>query len=278
MEPGTENQELVNGLARELLDAHSRGTVVPVLPSTRGGGLDLATAYDVEAQVRRLRRESGRTTVGRKVGFANKALWRVLKLKTLVWASMYDDTVRYAQGGGASLSISPRCSPRIEPEVVFKLKDAPASNDLAGVLAAAEWVAIGFEVVDCVFEDWKFQPVDFVASLGLHAALIVGEPRAIRPGDLETITEQLGAMKVRLSRDGVLVEEGAGKNSLRSPALCLAELAAAIAAQPGAEPLKAGELVSTGSLTDAHPIKAGEQWTVEPDGIDLPPLTLNVHN
>ena len=93
-----------------------------------------------------------------------------------------------------------------------------------------------------------------------------------------TITEQLGAMKVRLSRDGVLVEEGAGKNSLRSPALCLAELAAAIAAQPGAEPLKAGELVSTGSLTDAHPIKAGEQWTVEPDGIDLPPLTLNVHN
>jgi hypothetical protein len=38
-------------------------------------------------------------------------------------------------------------------------------------------------------------------------------------------------------KNGELVEEGSGKNSLRSPALCLAELAAAIAKQPGAEPL-----------------------------------------
>jgi hypothetical protein len=32
----------------------------------------------------------------RQGGYANKAMWRALKLDTLVWAHMYDDTVRYA--------------------------------------------------------------------------------------------------------------------------------------------------------------------------------------
>ena len=65
-------------------------------PSARDAGFDLAAAYAVEAELVRLRRAAGRTTVGRKVGYANKAVWRVLKLDTLVWAHMYDDTVRYA--------------------------------------------------------------------------------------------------------------------------------------------------------------------------------------
>ena len=86
-------------------------------------------AYAVEAELVRLRRASGRTTVGRKVGFANKALWRVLKLDTLVWAHMYDDTVRYAEGGVATLSLGHMYSPKIEPEIVFKLKK-PLASDL----------------------------------------------------------------------------------------------------------------------------------------------------
>ena len=43
-------------------------------------------------------RAAGHRTVGRKVGYANKAVWRVLKLETLVWAHMYDDTVRLRGG------------------------------------------------------------------------------------------------------------------------------------------------------------------------------------
>ena len=63
---------------------------------------------------------------------------------------------------------------------------------------------------------------------------------------------------------------------LRNPALCLGELAAAIAAREGMAPLAAGELVSTGTMTAAHPIAAGERWTVEPAEIDLAALTLQV--
>ena len=77
--------------------------------------------------------------------------------------------------------------------------------------------------------------MDFVAACGLHAALVVGTPRFIGPGDIPSLADQLAQFKVRLLKNDELVAEGSGKNSLRSPALCLGELAAAIARDPEAE-------------------------------------------
>ena len=267
----------VTALARELFDAYTTGSCVAVPPSARNGNFDLAAAYAVETELTRLRRADGHVTVGRKVGFANKAVWRVLKLQTVVWASMYDDTVRYAEQASASLSLARMRSPRIEPEVVLKLRDVPASSDPAAVLAVVEWVALGFEFVDCPFPDWKCQPTDFVASLGLHAGLIVGTPRLVDRDSIPSLVDQLGAFKVKLSKNGELVEEGSGRNALRSPALCLAELASAIAAQPGSEPLRPGELISTGTLTAAQPVTPGERWTAEAEGMDVPAVAVSLN-
>jgi len=169
-------------------------------------------------------------------------------------------------------------SPKIEPEIVFKLKKpiGAEDHDPAAILAAVDWLALGFEIVDCVFPDWKFTPPDFVAAFGLHAALIVGEPRLVQPEMIPKLVEQLPIFRVRLLKDQQLVGEGSGRNSLRSPALCLGELASAISRQPDAEPLAAGELVSSGTLTDAHPIAPGETWTAIVGDLGLPALTLRL--
>ena len=113
-------------------------------------------------------------------------------------------------------------APKIEPEIVFRLRKPLAAGDLdpAAILDAVEWLALGFEIIDCPFPDWKFQPVDFVASFGFHAGLVVGEPRLVEPTMISTLVEQLPRFTVRLMKNGELVEEGSGKNSLRSPALC----------------------------------------------------------
>jgi 2-keto-4-pentenoate hydratase len=266
----------VSALAEELKHAYASRQMLPVPLSSRELGFDLASAYAIEAELTRQRRAEGRTTVGRKVGFANKAMWRVLKLDTLVWAHMYDDTVTHANGGWASQSLGRMCSPKIEPEIVFKLRTAVdvGTLDPAAVLASVEWLAPGFEIVDSVFADWKFQPADFVAAYGLHAALVVGEPRRIAADAIPTLVEELAQFRVRLTRNGEVVAEGSGKNSLRSPALCLGELASAIARRPGEEPLVGGELVSSGTLTEAQLIAPGETWTFIVEGVDLAELTL----
>jgi 2-keto-4-pentenoate hydratase len=273
-----------HALAQTIADAYARRTQIPT-PSSGDAAFDLAAGYATEAALVSLRRASGRRTVGLKVGFANKAMWRALKLGTLVWAHMYDDTVHIAAGETASLSIASMFSPKIEPEIVFKIADSGGTAGRgadgavlapADVLRSVEWLAIGFEIIDCVYPDWKFQPADFVASFGLHAALVVGEPHAVEPGGIAELVDQLSRFTLRLSRDGEVVAEGAGRNSLRSPALCLAELESAIARQPGATALAAGDLVSSGTLSESQFIAAGQTWRVDVDGIDLKPLTLRI--
>ena len=260
------------------MSAYAQKQAVATPPSARNIGFDLASGYAVEAELARIRRANGATTAGRKVGYANKAVWRVMKLETLVWAHMYSDTVRFAEGSEASLSVGRMYSPKIEPEIVFKLREPLGGGPLeaAAVLQAVEWLALGFEVIDCVYAGWKFQPADFVAAYGLHAALIVGEPKHVEPELIPALVEQLPQFKVKLFKDGQLAEEGSGRNSLRSPALCLGELASAIARQSGAEPLTAGELISSGTLTESRPISPGETWNATLEGLALPALTLRV--
>jgi 2-oxo-3-hexenedioate decarboxylase len=262
-------------LADEIAIAYNECRSMPA-PSSQDASLTVADGYVVERLLSERRRASGHATVGRKVGFANKAMWRVLKLETLVWAHMYDDTVQYAENGKATRSLARMFSPKIEPEIVFKLRRplADGETEAAAVLDAVEWIALGFEIIDCVFPDWKFQPADFIAAYGLHAALVVGEPRAVDAAAIPALVDELPRFKVRLIKNGELVEEGSGKNSLRSPALCVGELAAGIARQPGAPPLGAGELISSGTLTTSQPIAAGETWSAEVEGLDLAPLTL----
>lgn len=264
-------------LARELLTAYETGQMVAVPPSARPG-FDLNTAYEVEATLKHHREAAGHRTVGRKVGYANKAMWRVLKLETLVWAHMYEDTVHHADTNPATLTLPHRRSLKIEPEIVFGLKQPITTEglDAAAALESTEWLALGFEIIDCPFPEWKFQPSDFVASFGLHAALVIGEKIQVRRDQIATLVEELLSFKVRMSRNGEFVEEGSGKNSLKSPALCLAELGAAILRRFPNQPLSAGEIVSSGTLTAGHPTDPGDLWTAEVESLSLPPLTLRL--
>ncbi len=264
-------------LARELLSARETGQMISVLLSSRPA-FDLNAAYEVEAILKRSREAEGHKAVGRKVGYANKAVWRVLKLETLVWAHMYDDTVQYSESNSATLPLTHRRSLKIEPEIVFGLKRPISSEglDAAAALESTEWLAMGFEIIDCPFPDWHFQPSDFVASFGLHVALVVGEKLQVRPDFIPTLLDELAKFKVRLLKNGEFVEEGSGRNCLRSPALCLAELGAAILRRFPNQALSAGEIVSTGTLTAGHLTDKGDNWTVEVEGLSLPSLTLSL--
>jgi 2-oxo-3-hexenedioate decarboxylase len=342
----------VEALARELMSAYETGQMIAIPPSARPG-FDLNAAYAVETKLKQFREASGHKAVGRKVGYANKAMWRVFKLETLVWAHMYYDTVHYANNNSARLSIAHPRSLKIEPEIVFGLKHAVTGDpsDAASALASVDWLALGFEIIDCPFPDWKFQPSDFVASFGLHTALVVGQKVPVQPLNTVNLLDQLSAFKLRIfkgrehagqaaannsesgaefveegsgknpetksaSADGSFaksypknaefvkeapgensatdstladgpsekghgrgtefVEEGSGKNSLKSPALCLAELGAAVSRRFPTNPLSAGELVSSGTLTAGHLATIGDVWIAEVEGIPLPPLTLHL--
>ena len=263
-------------IAQELIDAYEGGDLLPEPLSSREG-FDLETAYAVEAELARRRRAAGHTVVGRKVAFANPAVWPKLNLQTVAWGSMYDDTVQQAN----ELDVTPVpfvYAPKLEPEVVFKLKGPVTGNptDAVAVMNAVEWISLGYEIVDCPFPEWQFQPSDLVAAFGFHSGLVLGPPALVNAANAPTLAKQLSEFKLKLFKNGTFIEEGGGRNVMRNPALCVGELAAAIARSPWAEPLQPGELIRTGALTTPMLIAPGETWRAEAEGIDLAPLVMKL--
>src|SRR5262249_28418139 len=148
--------------------------------------------------------------------------------------------------------------PRIEPEVAFKLAaPLPLTDDPEAILACVEWIAPSFEIVQSHFPDWKFTAADCTAAFGLHGALVIGTPTAVTPANRARLAAVLPTFKLQLRHGDTLVETGVGANVLGSPALALAHLARVVASQAWAPRLAAGEVITTGTVTDAWPVAAG---------------------
>jgi len=232
-------------------------------------------AYAVAHLIHEMRMKEGAVPVGRKIGFTNPEMWSTYGVSEPIWAYVYDTTVVRLTSPQASCRIGQFAEPKIEPEVVVHLRSAPPMNaSPADVLACTDWIAHGIEIVQSHFPGWQFQSADTIADWGLHATLLVGEPQDVnRLGP--TVVSDLERFTVTLSRNGTVCARGRGSNALGSPLEAVAHIIAVLAQQPHALPLQAGELVTTGTLTAALSIHAGETWTTEIDGIALPDLAVS---
>lgn len=217
------------------------------------------------------RLRQGWRALGRKIGFTNRTIWPLYGVYEPIWGTVYDRTVLFAKEDRCSVSLEGLVQPRIEPEICFKLKAAPRSAAPEELLACLEWVAHAIEVVQCRMPGWKGVTVaNSTAENGLHGRLILGTPMPV-PGGL---SQSLPRIEVLLRKDETVVDRGVGENVLGSPLLALAHLVELLAKQPLSAPLAAGEIITTGTLTDAHPVAPGETWRTEIRGLPLHGLKL----
>lgn len=260
-------------LARELQTAQDERRFVEP-PSARVNGFDTAMAYEVARLIHEARVREGATPVGRKIGFTNREIWPVYGVYEPIWAHVYDTTVERLAGSRGTCRLGRFVAePRIEPEIVLHFRTAPPiDGDPAALLACVDWVAHGLEIVQCHFPDWKFQAADTVANSSLHGTLLVGEPRPVEAlgGDL---VSRLQEFTIVLACDGTVRDRGRGANALGSPLAAIAHLISVLAAQ-NAPAIQAGELVTTGTLTQAPLIHPDETWSTTLDGIGLPGLSV----
>lgn len=265
----------VEALAVALLEA--RDAARPVSrPREAGPELDLDAGYQVGRILHERLTARGFRPVGRKVGFTNPATWAQFRVTQPVWAHLYRQTVHPATAGVVRLSLRGMVAPRLEPEVVLKLRSPvpagdPSVEDLA---ACVEWAAIGFEVVDSHYPGWGFTAAEAVADFGVHAALAVGEPWDVRSERPAAVAAALAGLGVTLRHGDAVFAEGHGRNALGSPLLALGFLARVVAAQPWAPPLAAGEVVTTGTLTPLPDLHPGQRWHVAVTGAPVPALEL----
>lgn len=210
--------------------------------------------------------DAGARPVGRKIGFTNRSIWPKYGVHQPIWGTVYDKTLTSATDGRASVSLEGVAHPRIEPEICFKLRSTPRDKSAESLAAAIEWMAHSVEIVQCPHADWKVTLEECGKLNALHAHLVVGAQVPYEPAMASTLPD----LEVVLTKNGREVDRGRGANVLDSPFLALLHLVSIL--EPGS--LKAGEVVSTGTLTDAHPIAPGETWSTHLAGLPLQGLEL----
>jgi 2-oxo-3-hexenedioate decarboxylase len=246
-------------LSSELISLHERPREVPPF-SQRYPGLTAEAGYQAARALHEHRLACGWRPVGRKIGFTNRTLWSRYGVHEPMWGMVYDRTLIRAKDNSARVPLDGLVNPRIEPEICFGLRSSPRKERL---LDCIEWMAHSVEIVQCPHPNWKLAIADCTANNGLHGRLVLGAPVPL-PNDVE---ERLPTLEVELYRAGKLIDRGVGANVLGSPLAALAHLVELLARQPDAPPLAAGEIVTTGVITDAHPVAPGERWSTRLTGV-----------
>jgi 2-keto-4-pentenoate hydratase len=261
-------------VADRLIAAHDGATTLPPITAA-APDFSVADGYAVLLDIEARRRAQGWRAVGRKIGFTNRTIWPRYGVYQPMWAHCWSHTVHFADGDEATLPLPGMVQPRIEPEVAFRLKGpVPVTDDALALLSAVEWIAPAFEIVQSHFPDWTFKAADCTAACGLHGALVVGAPVPVTEANRAAMAAALPVCQVTLRRGDTVIDRGVGSNVLDSPALALGHLALLLAGQPDAAPLSAGEVVTTGTITDAWPVQPGETWTSDYGDLGLGGLTL----
>lgn len=271
-----------NALAHALLESLNSGRLMA--PPSEHLELDQEGAYDIARIVMNIRISEGEVPVGRKIGFSNRQMrpryGRLQPVTAPLWAMMYDRTVHFAEDNQIAFRLGTLPQPRLEPELVFRLRETPSPEcTVFELIDCIDWMAHGFEIVVSPYPDWTFELTDAIAAFGLHGALIVGEPHTLSEKSRLNIGEVLRHAGVSLSRvsgdEASVVATGFGQYVMDSPVLALWDLHQRLRRQRGFPPLQAGELVTTGSWTDTHPVQPGDTWKSAFSSVNIPGLSVD---
>lgn len=251
------DQKTTTQLGDELYNALVKREVVEPL-TNRLKDISIEDAYHIQQRLIARRLERGETVVGKKIGVTSKAVQNMLDVHQPDFGWLLSGMV---YNEGEAIPMNTLIQPKAEGEIAFMLK-----RDLTGpgvtnadVLAATEGVMACFEIVDSRIRDWKIRIQDTVADNASCGVFVLGD-RMVDPRSVDLTT-----CGMVLEKNGDIVATGAGAAALGSPLNAVAWLANTLGRL--GIPLKAGEIILSGSLAALIPVQAGDNLRVSIGGI-----------
>lgn len=204
--------------------------------------LDVETGYQIQDETLRRRLERGEKLIGVKLGLTSRAKQRRMNVDTPFVAWLTDDMILPA---GDPVPQHKLIHPRIEPEIVFVMRDKLEGPGVtcAQAMAAVEYVVGGAEIIDSRYKDFKFTAGDVVADNASSGAFVTTGV-TLTPDQVDLALEA-----VIVEVDGEVVYTATGAAVQGHPGEALA-LAANDLAKRGLA-IEAGMIVLTGGITDA---------------------------
>jgi 2-oxopent-4-enoate hydratase len=250
---GVATAALHQELADDLWEADR--TAKPVAPLTdRHSDLTIEDAYAIQTINIDRRIAAGQRVIGRKVGLTSKPMQTMLGVDEPDFGVLTDEMI---VEDGDLIPLSRLVQPRVEAELAFVMardlagpgvSTATALDAIAGALPAVE-------IVDSRVADWKIKLIDTVADNASSGLLVVG-------GRMRPVAElDLRLLGVAISRNGELLDTGAGAAALGNPARCVAWLANKLGSLGAG--LKAGDIVLPGAVHKMAPVQPGDVFRAE---------------
>jgi 2-keto-4-pentenoate hydratase len=203
------------------------------------GEHDQEAAYRVQAINLGLAVAAGARIVGRKIGLTSKAVQQQLGVTTPDVGTLFADM--WCEEG-LPIPLGQIMQPKIEAEIALVLgRDLTLEQPTAiDVVRAVELAVPSFEIVGSRIEDWDIRIADTIADNASSGAFVLGGPyRSIEGLDLTTVS-------MRVESEGEVLASGTGRDCLGNPLNAVVWVARRLALT--AEPLRAGDVVLTGSL------------------------------
>ncbi|BCJ88393.1 2-keto-4-pentenoate hydratase [Effusibacillus dendaii] len=220
--------------------------------------LDVAAAYEIQAELVNLKLEQGYRVIGPKMGLTSQAKMKQMKVEEPIYGYIFDYMVI---PNGGQLRMRDLIHPKVEAEIAFVMGKDVSGPGVTGaqILAATEFVTSALEIIDSRYENFSFTLPDVIADNASSSRVILGD-RLVRPDEME-----LDLVGVTLSINGQIKALGAGAAVLGHPAHSVAMLANMLARK--GESLKAGSVILTGGVTEAILLHVGDTVSAKLDGL-----------
>lgn len=250
--------DLITQLGSQLYEAMlNKKAICPLTESHPDLSLD--QAYQISLHFLEQRLAAGEKVIGKKIGLTSLAVQTMLGVDQPDFGYLTD---KMAFSQGEEMPISQQLmQPRAEGEIAFILKKdllGPGITN-ADVLAATECVIPCFEVVDSRIANWEIKIQDTIADNASCGLFLLGD-QAVSPSKVD-----LKTCGMVVEKNGQIISTGAGAAALGSPVNCVVWLANKLGSL--GVPLKAGEVILSGSLVPLVPVQAGDFMSVSIGGI-----------
>lgn len=250
--------DLITQLGSQLYEAMlNKKAICPLTESHPDLSLD--QAYQISLHFLEQRLAAGEKVIGKKIGLTSLAVQTMLGVDQPDFGYLTD---KMAFSQGEEMPISQQLmQPRAEGEIAFILKKdllGPGITN-ADVLAVTECVIPCFEVVDSRIANWEIKIQDTIADNASCGLFLLGD-QAVSPSKVD-----LKTCGMVVEKNGQIISTGAGAAALGSPVNCVVWLANKLGSL--GVPLKAGEVILSGSLVPLVPVQAGDFMSVSIGGI-----------
>ena len=240
--------------------ARKRQRRIDVLPhDCRPATLD--EAYAVQGALNARLAATHGAVCGRKIGCTTRVMQRYLEIAHPCAGALYENRTHAAP---ATVAYAEHWRPGVECEIAVRLgkalPTAAAPYDRAAVAAAVEACMAAIEIVDDRYEDFRaLDTPTLIADDFFSAGAVLGPPlTAWRNVDLAAAG---GTMAI----NGMQVGAGTGADVMGHPFEALTWLANHAAAS--GRPLRAGDVVLTGSVVETKWVEPGDTVLVAIEGL-----------